>query len=67
MRDLLTREGRLVSLHDERTTVFVGDIHGDRDATERVLDRFPPGEHVLVFLGDYVDRGDDSVGNLTLL
>jgi len=47
--------------------VFVGDTHGDREATARVLDRFPPGEHVLVFLGDYVDRGPDSLGNLTLL
>lgn len=44
-----------------------GDTHGDREATERVLKRFPPGEHVLVFLGDYVDRGPDSAGNLRLL
>ena len=67
MRDLLTREGRLVSLPGDRTAVFVGDTHGDREATESVLDRFPPGEHVLVFLGDYVDRGPDSLGNLRLL
>ncbi len=65
--DILRQEGRLVSLPAEQTTVFVGDTHGDRDATERVLDRFPPGAHVLVFLGDYVDRGPDSLGNLTLL
>lgn len=58
---------RLISLPPARTTVFVGDTHGDRDATSRVLDRFPPGEHVLVFLGDYVDRGPDSPGNLTRL
>ncbi|MBC7170713.1 serine/threonine protein phosphatase [Candidatus Bipolaricaulota bacterium] len=58
---------RLISLPPARTTVFVGDTHGDRDATSRVLDRFPPGEHALVFLGDYVDRGPDSLGNLTLL
>ncbi|SQD93213.1 putative Serine/threonine phosphatase type 1, Protein-serine/threonine phosphatase [Candidatus Bipolaricaulis anaerobius] len=67
MRDLLTREGRLISLPADRTTVFVGDTHGDCDATERVLDKFPPREHVLVFLGDYVDRGPDSLGNLRLL
>lgn len=66
-REILDREGRLIALSGDRTTVFVGDTHGDRDATERVLETFPPGEHVLVFLGDYVDRGPDSWGNLTLL
>jgi len=65
--DLFRREGRLIQVPPDRTTVFVGDTHGDRDATERVLHRFPPPEHVIVFLGDYVDRGDDSLGNLTLL
>lgn len=67
VQGLLAREGRLISLPADRTTVFVGDTHGDRDATERVLDKFPPREHVLVFLGDYVDRGPDSLGNLRLL
>lgn len=64
--ELFRREGRLIRL-PPRTIVFVGDTHGDRDATEQVLDRFPPAEHVLVFLGDYVDRGPDSPGNLRLL
>ncbi len=64
---MFRREGRIVQLPVDRTAVFVGDTHGDREATERVLARFPPGEHVLVFLGDYVDRGPDSLGNLTLL
>jgi len=67
LRELVETQGRLVSLPVDRTAVFVGDTHGDRDATERVLDRFPPSQHVLVFLGDYVDRGPDSPGNLTLL
>lgn len=57
----------MINLPSDRTAVFVGDTHGDREATERVLERFPPGEHVLAFLGDYVDRGSDSLGNLTLL
>jgi hypothetical protein len=67
LRVLVKRQGRLISLPSDRTTVFVGDTHGDRDAAERVLDRFPLPQHVLVFLGDYVDRGPDSLGNLTLL
>ena len=64
---LFEREGRLIELPADKTIVFVGDTHGDIDATDRVLNRFRPPEHVLVFLGDYVDRGPDSEGNLSLL
>ncbi len=67
LAELLTPGGRLVRLPGHRTTVFAGDTHGDREATREILDRFPPPEHVLVFLGDYVDRGEDSHGNLELL
>ena len=55
---------RLIELSDDRPILFVGDTHGDREATELVLSRFPPTRHVIVFLGDAVDRGPDSHGNL---
>jgi len=58
---------RLVRLPSDRPVVFVGDTHGDRNATERVLQRFAPPKHVVVFLGDLVDRGPDSLGNLRLV
>ena len=61
------KEGRLIRLPEGKTIVFVGDTHGDREATETVLDRFLSPDHVIVFLGDYVDRGPDSEGNLRLL
>ena len=61
------KEGRLIRLPEDKTIVFVGDTHGDREATETVLDRFLSSDHVIVFLGDYVDRGPDSEGNLRLL
>ena len=47
------------------TTWAVGDIHGDIDALERVLEQLVPrlqSADTLVFLGDYVDRGPDSQG-----
>jgi len=63
MKDLL----RLlrVRLPDDRAIVFVGDIHGDREAVETVFSRFPVPDHIIVFLGDIVDRGADSLGALT--
>ncbi|WP_203290885.1 metallophosphoesterase family protein [Maricaulis parjimensis] len=52
-----------------RLTYAIGDIHGRRDLLRRLLDRIEddregrPAEYI--FLGDYVDRGDDSAGVLT--
>ena len=60
-------EGRLIRLPQDKTAVFVGDTHGDREASQEVLDRFLEPGYVLVFLGDYVDRGPDSEGNLRVL
>jgi hypothetical protein len=57
-------EGRLVRLDSAHRTVFIGDTHGDLDATERVIARFGDSETTLIFLGDAVDRGADSRGNL---
>lgn len=41
----------------------IGDIHGERDLLEELLERLAPaaGDR-LVFLGDYVDRGPDASG-----
>lgn len=63
----LRMQGRLVRLPSDRPIVFVGDTHGDRQATEGVLARCPVPEHTIVFLGDVVDRGPDSLGNLELV
>ncbi|MBE0635714.1 serine/threonine protein phosphatase [Candidatus Bipolaricaulota bacterium] len=58
---------RLIHLASDRPVVFVGDIHGDRHAVETVFSRFPRPDHIIVFLGDIVDRGSDSLGALTLI
>lgn len=39
----------------------IGDIHGCYDLLEKVLTKWNPEEEKLVFLGDYIDRGPDSV------
>lgn len=50
-------------------TYFIGDIHGEREKLESLLkvveknDKNPK----YIFLGDYVDRGPDSAGVLSIL
>lgn len=66
---VLAREPRLIRLADEKVdrVVFVGDTHGDLDASERVVEGHWSEGMVLVFLGDYVDRGPRSRENLEYL
>lgn len=68
-RSVLASEPRLVRLNSEHAdrAVFVGDTHGDLDASQRVLERYADDRTVIVFLGDYVDRGPQSRENLEYL
>jgi predicted phosphodiesterase len=47
--------------------IFVGDTHGDFDATKIVIKRYLKPPNKIVFLGDYVDRGTDSKQNIDYL
>jgi predicted MPP superfamily phosphohydrolase len=65
--EILARDSRLIRLPGKGKAVFVGDTHGDFDATASIFRLyFKPG-YILVFLGDYVDRGDESLENLEFL
>ncbi|KPK44461.1 MAG: hypothetical protein AMK74_05135, partial [Nitrospira bacterium SM23_35] len=67
IQEILSRESRLVRLPETGKAVFIGDTHGDFDATETIFRLyFRPG-YTLVFLGDYVDRGDNSLENIEFL
>ncbi|MBE0431410.1 MAG: serine/threonine protein phosphatase [Dehalococcoidia bacterium] len=59
-------EAKLISL-ETGTAVFVGDTHGDLNATEKVVHKYLKPKHRLVFLGDYVDRGPASQRNINFL
>lgn len=50
-------------------TFVIGDIHGCLDKLEMLWDRIDPrsGVDQLIFLGDYIDRGEDSSGVLDYL
>ncbi len=60
-------ESKLIELPSRGQTVFVGDTHGDFDATKTVVKRYLEEGRKLVFLGDYVDRGRDSRANINYL
>lgn len=64
-RDKRSYPKGLVRLN-EGSYYVVGDIHGDMDTLEKILDTHGLYEHLkkrgyVVFLGDYVDRGDRQI------
>ena len=50
-------------------TFIIGDIHGCRGLLEKLMERidWDPEHHRLVFLGDYIDRGEDPRGVVELI
>jgi protein phosphatase len=63
---ILKKELLLLSL-PSTPLLFIGDTHGDWEATKAILHKFWETETTLVFLGDYVDRGPFQVENINLL
>jgi len=59
-------EAKLITLQSG-TLIFVGDTHGDLEATEKIIHRYLKSDNKLVFLGDYVDRGSASLENINFL
>ena len=64
---IFEKEPRLIQLPSRGKVVFVGDTHGDLDASQQVIQRYLKKPYHIVFLGDYVDRGDYSEENLQYL
>lgn len=55
---------------DSRRYIAIGDVHGCADSLKRLMEQLDPQineRSVLVFLGDYVDRGPDSRGVIEYL
>ncbi len=66
-REIFKNEPNLIELPSYGKAVFVGDTHGDFDATQKVIDRYLKDGNRIVFLGDYVDRGRYSKENIDFL
>lgn len=49
---------------DNKRTFIIGDIHGCLDMLRGLMDKidWDPEKDNLIFLGDYIDRGNDSKG-----
>lgn len=65
--EILEKEPRLIRLPPEGKVVFVGDTHGDLDASKQILSHYLKKPYRVVFLGDYVDRGYESEENINYL
>ena len=66
LEERFKQEGNLIQIESGRV-IFVGDTHGDLDATQRIFEKYLNPENKIVFLGDYVDRGPASEENLNML
>ena len=57
----------LLSLKPEGKFIFVGDTHGDLDASVKAVEKYFKSDTRIGFLGDYVDRGPFSRENIDYL
>ncbi|MEM0352287.1 MAG: metallophosphoesterase family protein [Sulfolobales archaeon] len=62
----IARYGDVVTFKDEVRYVFVGDIHGNLEDLRSVLrnydeEHLKSGNIKMVFLGDYIDRGENQL------
>jgi protein phosphatase len=58
---------KLIEIKKAKKIIFVGDTHGDLEASQKVIKDYLKEGNKIVFLGDYVDRGPFSKENLDFL
>ncbi|MFQ6063829.1 MAG: metallophosphoesterase, partial [Methanosarcinales archaeon] len=67
IENILDKEDKLIKIgQNNGKAVFVGDTHGDFSATKKVISTYLE-DNIVVFLGDYVDRGSQSSENINYL
>lgn len=68
-------DGKIAYLPSKGDAVFIGDTHGDSQTTESIIEQVKFIENmeqgdksrILVFLGDYADRGKNDARNLEIV
>lgn len=58
---------KIVWIRGGKKIIFVGDTHGDLQASEKIVGDYLKEKNKIVFLGDYVDRGPSSKANFEFL
>jgi hypothetical protein len=48
-------------IFDETNIVVIGDLHGDYQSLKKISKLFNPKKDLVIFLGDYADRGDSGL------
>jgi len=64
---LKKKEKRLIEIKEAQRIIFVGDTHGDLYVSKNVIKNYLKKGIKIVFLGDYVDRGELSKENFNFL
>lgn len=57
----------VIKLPSKGKVVFVGDTHGDIQASRLVVRQYAKKGYYVIFLGDYIDRGEKSKENIDFL
>lgn len=65
-QSLVKREEPLLQC-SHKPLLVVGDTHGNFEGTTSIVDMWKEKDCTLIFLGDYIDRGEKSLENLNLL
>ncbi|MBO3801640.1 MAG: metallophosphoesterase [Thermoproteota archaeon] len=63
---ILEKEQNLIEVEAEKV-VFVGDTHGDLSSTLSAFSKYENAGYKMIFLGDYVDRGEYQIENINFL
>ena len=72
-RDHFNVEGRTITLDPRKQYIIFGDLHGDYDNFKKMLKKHKilrlirKNRAILVFLGDYIDRGPKQIELITIL
>ncbi len=67
IKKIFSQEAKLIEIKNPKNVIFVGDTHGDLEASQKIIKNYLKPDNKIVFLGDYVDRGPQSKENLDYL